>query len=309
MQLNNQILVDRQNRPQNNQNLGLRCYFINDGQYVDPYEISSVTLFKKSDIIKDNIFDTENLVSAVPLMAFANAGATQTSLGAFDEANYTQGVTASGIHKKGTGDFVVALDQSVELSGWDATTSTVVAASGLSLVEEYADIWAVKLTAASKYQLIINYFTLHEDTFMGLTEPLALKTSNKLINKHLRLGEIVDLKITTEVAVMNSNIPEEITNIFKDSVINNASVEIKKVNSDHNFDGPFTVSGYDGTAALTTISSDNTISLSFDTNNINSLAAFTNGSFGSLTGLYSIQAKYLILNQTIISPLYYLTVS
>ena len=54
MQLNNTVIVDRGNRPNVSQRVGLRVFFINDGAYVDPYEISSVQLFKKSDTLTPN---------------------------------------------------------------------------------------------------------------------------------------------------------------------------------------------------------------------------------------------------------------
>jgi len=48
MLVNNTTVVDRGNRPNISQRVGLRTYFINDGAYVDPFEISSVLIFKKS---------------------------------------------------------------------------------------------------------------------------------------------------------------------------------------------------------------------------------------------------------------------
>ena len=310
MQLNNTTLVDRQNRPQVNQRVGLKIYFINDGEYVDPYEVSSVKLFKKSAIVSGTVLDSdERLVSSTPLMTFAAPGATLTSDSAFDTSNYTPATDASGIFRVSKGEYVVVLDQILDSSGFDATTSDVGKSTNLSSVTDYVDIWAVKLTSSSKYQVIINDFKLYEDTFFAITEPLQFKPSNTLHNKHLRLGEKVDLRIGTEIGVMNQDVTEEVKNIFKTSVINNASFEIKKVNQDHNFDGPFTVSGYADTSSLTSISSDNTITMNFDTNNLTSLEAFQLGNFGSVTGTYSVQVKYNLLNQTIISPLFYLTVS
>jgi hypothetical protein len=309
MQLNNTTLVDRQNRPQVNQRVGLRAYFINDGAYVDPFEVSSVKLFKNSAIVSGTVLDTStNLVSGTPLMTFANDSAL-TSSDDFDEVNYTPGTAASGIYRKSVGEYVCVLDQILDVSGYDETTASTGKATNLSAVLDYVDIWTVKLTSASEYQVYVNKFKLYEDTFFSITEPLQFKPTNKLYNKHLRLGEKVDLRIGTELAVVNQDISDEIKNIFKTSVINNASLEIKKVNQDHNFDGPFTVSGYSDTASLTSISSDNTISMLFDTNNLTSLEAFQLGNFGSVTGTYSVQVKYDLLNQTIISPLFYFTVS
>jgi len=309
MQLNNTSLVDRQNRPQVNQRVGLNVYFINDGEYVDPYEVSSVKLLKKSVVTSGTALDSEErLVSATPLMTFA-ASSTLTSDSAFDTSNYSPATDASGIFRISKGQYVVVLDQILDSSGYDQTTASVGHSNTLSAVTDYVDIWTVKLTSASKYQVIINDFKLYEDTFFAITEPLQFKPSNTLYNKHLRLGEKVDLRFGTEIGIMNQDITEEIKNIFKTSVINNASLEIKKVNQDHNFDGPFTVSGFADTSSLTSISSDNTITMNFDTTNLTSLEAFQLGNFGSVTGTYSVQVKYNLLNQTIISPLYYFTVS
>ena len=195
------------------------------------------------------------------------------------------------------------------MSGWDYTTNTQVAASSLAYVGEYVDLWTVKLNEASKAQVITNQFDLNEDTFFAFTEPLLLTTSNKLMNKHVRLGETVDLKISTETTIQNRDISRSIQDIFKQSVVTEGAVEIRKVNQDVNFAGPFTVLSYGQTGPDVRITSDNTLILNWDTSLIRNLEAFTDGTFGSLTGTYSIQVKYSLLNETIISPLFYLTVS
>ena len=315
MQLNNTVIVDRGNRPNVSQRVGLRAFFINDGAYVDPFEISSVQLFKRDDTYSPlTVVGSDGLVSSTPLMTFGASGQTETTNSNFDSSNYVPAVTASGIYRVGTGDYVVVLDQTLALSGFDTNTQTEVAASSLSAVDDYVDLWTVKLNSASKYQVITNEFRLNEDTFFAFTEPLLLTTSNKLMNKHVRLGEVVDLKVSTETTVQNQNLSQSVQNIFKDSVITSATMEIKKVNQDLNFDGPFTVSSFTESAATATsqpvtITKENTIIMSFDTTKLKDLSSFTNGTFGSLTGTYSVQVKYTLLNETIISPLYYLTVS
>jgi hypothetical protein len=315
VQLNNTVIVDRGNRPNVSQRVGLRVFFINDGAYVDPFEISSVQLFKQSETLSPKtVLDSENLVSATPLMTFGASGQTETSHANFNPENYVPGTTTSGIYRVGTGDYVVVLDQTLALSGFDTNTQTQVAASSLSAVDDYVDLWTVKLNSASKYQVISNHFELYEDTFFAFTEPLILTTSNKLMNTKVRLGEKVDLKVTTEATAQNQGMTDTLQDIFKDSVITSATMEIKKVNQDHNFDGPFTVSSFSESAATAstqpvTITKDNTIIMNWDTTQISGLSSFTNGTFGSLTGTYSVQVKYTLLNQTIISPLYYLTVS
>ena len=318
MQVNNTQVVDRGNRPNISQRIGLRTFFINDGAYVDPYEISSVQLFNKDSTLTPNsVLGNETLVSSVPLMAFAASGQTITVGGysdssSFDVSNYSPAVTASGIYRIGTGDYVVVLDETLALSGWNATNATEVAVSSLSSVGEYVDLWTVKLAAASKYQVITNNFRLHEDTFFAFTEPLLVTTSNELMNKHVRLGEKVDLKISTETTIQNKNIPDDVQNIWKDSVITSATMEIKRVNQDSHFDGPFTVSSFAESSATgneVKITEDNTVIMNWDTTQIKNLTAFTNGTFGSLTGTYSVQVQYTLLTETIISPLFYLTVS
>tara|TARA_R110002074_G_scaffold275081_1_gene446634 strand:+ start:168 stop:1100 length:933 start_codon:yes stop_codon:yes gene_type:complete len=308
--VNNTQVVDRANRPNVSQRIGLRTFFINDGAYVDPYEISSVQLFKRSATLSPNsVLGDENLVSSVPKMEFGASGETITSHANFNPTNYVPGVMASGIYRLGQGDYVVVLDQTLALSGWNYTNSIQVAASSLSAVDDYVDLWTVKLNSASKYQVITNRFSLHEDTFFAFTEPLLITTSHRLMNKHVRLGEVVDLKLATETTLQNQNIDHSVQNIFKDSIITNATMEVRKVEQDINLDGPFTVVSFADSVGNVDITGDNTMILSWDTTTIKNLSSFTNGTFGSLTGTYSVQVKYTLLNQTIISPLFYLTVS
>ena len=49
MQLNGNLVVDRHNRPNVIQPVGLRAFFINDGGYQDPNDISGVTILKEQN--------------------------------------------------------------------------------------------------------------------------------------------------------------------------------------------------------------------------------------------------------------------
>jgi len=302
MQINSVTVVDRGNRPTFIQRVGLRTFFINDGDYVDPYEISSVQLFDKPCTLSPNtvIDSVTKLVSSTPLMTYSASGETLTSHSNFDSTNYSPAVTASGIYRIKQGEYMVVLDQTLNLSGWDETTSTEVAASSLSAVGDYADLWTVKLAAASKYQVLTNDFTLHEDTFFAFTEPLLLTGTNRLLNKSVRFGELIDLKVATDTTIQNKNIPQSVQDIFKESVVTAATISIRKANQDPKLDGPFLVIN----SAAMDITSDNTLIYHWDTNGI-----VCSDSFGSAKGTYSVQVTYTLLNQTIISPLFYLTVS
>ena len=303
MLVNNTQVIDRYNRPQVNQKVGLRTFFINDGLYVDPYEISSVQIFTKADTLSPKtVLGSDNLVSAVPLMAFA--GTAQNAQGdwahctrptgvtegacasAFAEAQYPDGgaTDASGIYRLGVGDYVCILDNSLNLSGWDYDSSTQVA-------------------EGSTYQVLSNEFSLYENTFFQVTEPLMMTSKAKLLNKHVRFGEVIDLKVTTENTIQNKNIPQSMQNIFKDSVISSAVVEIAKVNYEPAYRGPFVITPAGG--ATMQITGDNTMLYSWDTDS----TITASNTFGSGLGTYSVQVSYTILNQTFVSPLFYLTVS
>jgi len=324
MLVNTTQVVDRYNRPNVNQKVGLRTFFINDGLYVDPYEISSVQIFQKSDTLTPNsVLGADNLIDATPLMIFA--GTAKNNVGDYGHCTRPLGVTegacsagfletqyplggatnASGIYRLGVGDYVCVLDNSLNLSGWDWDTSTILMASACSSVGTYVDMWTVKFEEASKYQVMTNDFNLYEDTFLQVTEPLMLTSKAKLLNKHVRMGEIIDLKVTTENTLQNKNIPESVQNIFKDSVITSATIKIAKVNYEPTYTGPFVVVPSGTSIAQMEITGDNTLLYSWNTGS----SITPSNTFGSGLGTYSVQVSYVILNQTFISPLLYLTVS
>ena len=133
-----------------------------------------------------------------------------------------------------------------------------------------------------------------------------LTSRTKLLNKHVRYNEVIDLKLVTENTLQNKSIPESIQNIFKDSVVTTATIMIKKVNQDPTFDGPFTVVN----SVPVQVTSDNTLLFTWDVaTTIETTAAAEGANFGSPTGTYSVQVTYSILNQQFVSPLSYLTVS
>ena len=122
-------------------------------------------------------------------------------------------------------------------------------------------------------------------------------------------GSKVDLKVSTEVSLENKSISEAVHNIFKDSVVTSAMVNIKKLNESPNLGSHITVSAYSDTSALVNITSDNTMILNWDTNDLKTHASTLSGSMGSLTGPYAVQVKYDILNQTIVTPLMHFMVT
>ena len=315
VQLGSYNASDRHNRPNTLQKVLLRAFFINDGAYQDPVDISGVTIVTKvSNTSPSTILGSDELLStdlsqSQILMQFGGfaSGLASTS--------YTPVVNASGIYKFGTGEYGVVLDNTLSLSGWyDFNGSAFEVANAASATGNYLDVWTAKLAGGSNYKSIINEFTLYADTFFTMTQPLMLKSSNRLVNKHLTLGSKTDLKFTTEITVENKDIDESVKNIFKDSVITSAMVEISKINDSVNLPSRVEVSGFSDTAALIDVTSDNTIIFTWDTEDIRNLGTTAieqtkRENLGSPTGTYAARVSYNLLNEKIISPLFHFIVS
>ena len=313
--LNGINFPERYENPAAGGKVGLRAFFYNDGQLTDPVDVSSVSVFKYSDYASSALFITSsNLLSATPLMQFAPStplvgsptpapAADYTATWGNDPAFATDFQYASGIFKLGTGDYVAPLRLDKALSGaWE--TAVLEASSNVSSAVTYIDVWTVKLLAGSQYQTFIHKWTLHEDTFFSITDPLLVKTSSKLSNKHLRFGEKVDLVAPVEVTIENKNISPSIINVLKSTLITSGAFKIVKVNDNTSLDGPFTVSSFADTSSSVKTTSDGTLIFTWDTNQIP-----TSSSFGEAKGTYAVQTLYWANGQKIVSPRFYVSVN
>jgi hypothetical protein len=238
-------------------------------------------------------------------MNFANSSVL-TANSSFDSSNYTPATTASGIYKLGTGQYSVVLDGGLNLVGRYLNTAVPNQASATTT---YIDVWTVKMFAGSEYAVYINEFKLFDDTLFTTTQPLLVTTTNKLRNKNVKLGSKIDLTISTEFNIGNKDIDSSIKNIFKDSVITNPAIQIVKLNDDYTLPARVVVSSFANTSSLVDVTSDNSILFSWNTENLYTLPAIAAGTFGPLTGVYQIQTKYNVLNQTIFSDYLNLIVS
>ena len=316
MQLNGVNLVDRHNRPTVLQKVALRAFFINDGEYYDPYDISGVTIFNRSSNLTPSSVLSNNLIassvaSSLILMHFAPSGSNVNPPG-MNVSSYNPGsdiTSTSGVYRVKTGEYVCVLDGSQDTSGfYDFYGSSLVVTNGASAVGDYIDCWTIKFSENSDYTTFVNDLHLYDDTFFAVTQPVILSTTNKLVNKHLTLSSIQNLKVTTDITIQNKDIDASIRNLFKNSAITSAMMKIEKVNEDSvALPAHVEVSGYADTSSLIDITSDNTIILNFNTQN---LATHANvAQFGGLTGTYRATVKYTLLNETIITPPYYFTIS
>mgnify|MGYP003629935221 CR=1 FL=1 len=315
--INTHEVIDRHNRPQVEQKVMLRTFFVNDGSYADPYAISSVHVFKRPQNQSPNtVLNDSGIVASSQTnqaaMVFGVNGDGETSRDiSFSEGNYTGEVApfldgseircsgVSGIYRLGRGEYACVLDgmAASSLSGTDQNGDSIMNTASFST--DYIDIWTVKMTGGSHWSTYINSFELFDDTFFTLTERLMLRTKNTLINKQVILGSITDLKVTTEVTVENRNLPEELRNIFKDSVIRNPNVTLVKHNEDSDQAARVVIKKDDPGAFIT---ANDTLVYSLDTTTM-----FTGleDLIGSRSGTYSLQVSYNVLAEKIVSPLMY----
>jgi hypothetical protein len=311
MLIDGTLVNDRHSNPPILSKVGLRVFFMQDGEYFDPYQISAVTIFKEdSTFAPSSILNSDELiassVSSLVLMNFANSSA-DTSNTAFNEVNYSTG--ASGIYKLGVGQYAVVLDGVNNQSGiLNLNSNNAVIKNSASTVGDYVDVWTVKMVAGSELETIFNYFKLTRGNFYTITEPIMFRSRSRLLNNSIVLGSKVDIKIANELTIENANISEEIRNTIKDSVIKSASIEIMKLNDEANLPARVTVSSFADTSGFTDITAGDTITFTWDTDLLKIHPQALLGNFGSIKGMYSIQAKYNIFNERIISPLMHLTV-
>ena len=315
MQLNGTQVVDRHNRPTVIQKVALRAFFINDGQYYDPHDISGVTIFQKtSNFSPSSILGSDNVISrdipeSIIMMQYtpsANDGGTAGQ----DPSGYNPGTdvrSTSGVYRVRQGEYMVVLEP--DIAGiYNYYASSVEVENGASAVNDYIDCWTIKFSEGSDYQTLITDFHLYDDTFFTITQPLLLKTRNKLINKHVTLSSIENMVVTTEITIQNKDIDSSVKNIFKDSAITSGMMNIEKVNEDSTtLPATVVVSSFEDTQSLIDVTSDNTLIFRFDTTTLATHPRIAD--FGGLTGTYRATVKYTLLNETIITPPYYFTIS
>ncbi len=318
MQLNGVTVVDRHNRPTVIQKVAIRTFFINDGEYFDPNDISGVTIFNQTANLSPSSVITpggnviaSSLESSDIVMQFG-ASANMNGTPGLEPSCYkpaSDSRSLSGVYRVKQGEYMCVLDGTQTQQGkYTFYGSSDVITNSASSVGNFIDCWTLKFADGSDYQTLINDFSLYNDTFFSTTQPVILAARNKLINKHITLNSIENLKVTTDITIQNNDIDESIKNIFKDSAITSAMMKIEKVNEDAvALPSHVNVSGYSDTSSLIDITSDNTIIFKFDTT---TLATHPNvADFAGLTGAYRVVVKYNLLNETLVSVPYYFTVS
>jgi len=320
MQLNGLEVVDRHNRPNLSSNTALRVFFYNDGQPVDPYAFSGVTVFQKSAHITPNaVLDSSNVVAATVAATDIKAqfgvrprtdGLNLDNSSIAEEYYDPDTSDASCIFKVATGEYICALNGTTPPTGaYTYHGSSIEITAGANVATDYIDVWLVQLLEDSDFQGLISDFTLFNDTFFTATEPILLKSSPKLHTKYITLGSKEDLKITNDITVSNKGLTEEIKNIFKHNVISDPQIKIEKLNEESTLPARVEVSGFSDTSTFIDVTSDNTLVFNWDPENSKTTTAWSDGTFGSLTGAYQITVKYTMLKETYVSPPFTVIVS
>lgn len=305
MNLNGYNLADRNTRPSVDSRVALKVYFMNDGEYIDPAEIVDVVIFPRSAVQNpSSILGTNGLLDDANVSALAVAHYESAEELGWDSASlynpFDQDYDSS-IFRVSQGEYVVVLDGIGDVSSfatrWNAQVHNVVSAAG-----DYIDVWTVKYPTASDTKVIINAFSLFNDTFYNTTEPLMIKSSNELVTKKITLGSKQDVKITTEFTVENKAITSSLRNLFKTAVAVDPQIRIEKINTDSNLPARVEVSGYADTSGLIKTTSENTFVLPWDTDQLKTHPKLQSGDLGNMRGVYCITLKYNLLTERIVAP-------
>ena len=331
---NGYTVINRGNSPSPISPAKLDFFFVKDGAYIDPYQVCSVHIFPDTQFgAPDNYLDLSagsanyGLVSSTSNnMVFHNAGYDPLSvppmqMSGFDpsignmalEGSYNASVpnSASGIFRTGPGQFSVILQTGTQYWSTSATTFNTGPnyTNNASGTGGYLDIWTVIDAEGSRAQIYVNQFSLNTANVFATTEPLAVTTNNKLIQRYIDVGSKKKLQIKTELVIDSEPMAASLRNLMEQgALVQNPEIAITKLNETPGLvsrvwiTGTEVMSGPDSQFVTNGVRVDShgTISYVFDTNNITPF--YTGEILGGTTGVYEVQVKYNLLDETILSP-------
>lgn len=282
-------VVKRYNRPSILLRTQLEMYFTNNGTYFDPEDISACYILPDTTTTNGSPDVYINrTASDVGTSAYGKLNASGealkvatyegiSSVTAYDPTGTP--ATASAIYQVDTGKYSIIADG-----------AAFPEYSSLGLSDgKYFDAWLVRdfsaTEASAGYKLYWNKFTVYNDRVVTFTEPYQITSKSKLSQKYVELSSVVTLRVATDTFVANRNMSRDLKEIFRDSVLTDAEIRIRKRN-------PYT-SGemttiQDWTSSTVDISSDDTILYTWDTSALEK-------------GDYVVEVKYQVLEQTFYS--------
>ncbi len=150
-----------------------------------------------------------------------------------------------------------------------------------SSVGSYFDVWTIIDMQGSKRSIFTHKFSLSNDTVIGLTEPLAITASSKLLTKYFKHGSDRYIKIKVDFVINNNSIPNDVKNIFGSFPIEDPKIQIKRV-LDNTYSDPFeTLIPW---TSIEEVLSDNILMYKFD-------------STPSRPGTYRVEISFSILDE------------
>ena len=289
---NGYTVTKRYNRPSILTRTQLEMMFTNNGSYFNPYSVSAVYILPDTTTTNGSpdIY-INRTVSDLGTPAYGMLNATGLSaVAAYYDVSNGGGVqapavydpttsAASAIYSSTTGQFTVIADGAAHPSF-----------SSLGLSDgKWFDVWLIKdfetVDASAGWKLYWNKFETYNDRVVTFTEPLQITTHNKLQNKYIQLSSVETLRITTDMFVANKEMGQDLKNIWRQTVIDNAEIRIRKRN-------PHTTGLLtdivNWTSNGVTVSSESTILYTWNT------AALSKGD-------YIVEVKYTLLEQTFYS--------
>lgn len=326
---NDFTVINRGNRPSPISPAKLDFFFVKDGVYMDPYQVCSVHVFPNSAFDTATPYiNTESgstdygLVSSTANnIVFHNQKTSEEQVIGFDgsmdamaeESDYggiSQPNSASGIFRTDPGMFSVILQTGTEYYSTSATTfpATPPYTNTASGTGGYIDIWTVVDAEDSKAQIYVSVFDLQTANVFATVEPLAVTTTNTLIQRYIDVGSKKNLQIKTELVVDSEPMKASLRNLMETgALISKPAIRIAKINESPALTSRVQLFG--GTGFRSTdvrLGSDGTISYLWDTSQIE--AFYESDVLGGALGVYEVQVKYSVLDEVIYSPKFKLIV-
>lgn len=207
----------------------------------------------------------------------------------FNPTNYAGDIySSSGIFRIKEGHYAVVLqpDGRYVSSEWNLATGNEYSASAnatqsASAAGRYFDIWTVTDGPGTPAKTYINQVQLYNDTIMGIAEPLLVTSKNSLVQKYVTPGSKILLKIRTEISLNDKDSSKDIRNIFNESVIQDAQIQIRMFNET------------EGAWAVHTNWTD--------VDNITSSDTIVHSATFNVVGRYEVQVKYDLMDEILYS--------
>lgn len=338
---NDFTVIQRDNRPSPISPAKLDFLFVKDGSYIDPFQVCSVHIFPDTQFGSPDAYldlvagssdyglvsstGSERMVfhnhlvdsASIPANQMVGFDASISAMKTEDQYQVTVPNTASGIYKTAPGRFSVILQTGTQFwptsaTAFNAGPPFTNSASGTG---GYLDIWTIVDAEGSAAQVYANVFGLTTANVFASTGPLAVTTNNKLIQRYVNVGSKKNLQIKTELVVDNNMIKASLRNLMETgALIQSPQINVVKLNESPGLTSRVQITGAGEVGGFVSdgvqLDGYGTITWKFDTTDITPFynEPIIGDNLGGPTGVYEVQVKYQLLDETILSPRFKLIV-